>query len=950
MEFKQENTYILNLEGAYIYKAIKEEEKEIKEGKKKGNKKIGYNTQKKKKDKDGKDTKENLFSFSKLYSATMPYSLETIRAFEKYPEEVLDNNGKQYTKLFINVNFEKHYKYEEENKDGKMIPKQIKKGKVREYLYENGFHVDGFHYKMFKRGGSKARTASAIFVKSDMYDTLYKRCLLGLEFKENELCDLTSKNAYISLIMSGIIGTINIKKEEILIIDDVMGKKMKVKASVTERDKNDNIVVRDYDDFEVQNNMTDGQVLIDESKFEEYEILQGHSCALLREDFFKGAGFNTKMQKFWKENGIEKVYDMFRGWVDAKDIKLVITPSACKFLKFANKFESKKDCYLHWWNNIEGVFGVVKTDHVGNYGFANRLSYQMINSLELNYDEVKEIAKDEIHYIKMLKNNWDGDKCKKLSKKDKEEQRQRKNEMTYFMHYIGNNSLETSTGEMISSILSVNSNYRFTKQFKVFKNHQIYNYVQDVKKGKIRISNSIYSILFSCPFTMLKQTTQQEMVTDCISSGWEVWCENYKDKQELCMIRNPQINSGNIAHVTNTYHDEYKWFNLSPFIVVLNTYDVDIMNRLQGCDFDIDSALLIENELIVKKAKECLDKYRTPINNVKGKTELKRDNMLELANLDNYLGESTRTIGQIVNKSAICNAYMWDAISKNMPQEYIDKLYDASSMLSSFSQIAIDMAKKSFLDSKGKRLSLLEEMKKINKWTYNDETILKFNIEEVVNEETGEVKLKNNGEPEIIKKMIVPKFFDEIANGEYRQSEFMECGMDYLQQVMDNELGKTFSTPLIDPKTLINVSIKGEDKPNLHSVKKAYELISKCNGKLKWCLLRSTKEAIKDSVLEKIRRNTKVKCINKLKELNLNINTILLIIKRALGVLKEKDTNFSGMTNLVLSLLYNTDSIKFLKCFKSDNVENDKVLIKDENGAEIIFGEKYSIVTKKDLE
>ena len=197
MEFKQENTYILNLEGAYIYKAIVEENKEIKEGKKKENKKIGYNTQKKKKDKDGKDTKENLFSFSKLYSATMPYSLETIRAFEKYPEEVLDNNGKQYTKLFINVNFEKHYKYEEENKDGKMIPKQIKKGKVREYLYENGFHVDGVHYQMFKRGGSKARTASAIFVKSDMYDTLYKRCLLGLEFKENELCDLTSKNAYI---------------------------------------------------------------------------------------------------------------------------------------------------------------------------------------------------------------------------------------------------------------------------------------------------------------------------------------------------------------------------------------------------------------------------------------------------------------------------------------------------------------------------------------------------------------------------------------------------------------------------------------------------------------------------------------------------------------------------------------------------------------------------------
>ena len=158
-------------------------------------------------------------------------------------------------------------------------------------------------------------------------------------------------------------------------------------------------------------------------------------------------------------------------------------------------------------------------------------------------------------------------------------------------------------------------------------------------------------------------------------------------------------------------------------------------------------------------------------------------------------------------------------------------------------------------------------MKKINKWTYNDETILRFNIEEVIDEETGEVKLKNNGEPETIKKMIVPKFFDEIANGEYRQSEFMECGMDYLQQVMDNELGKTFSTQLIDPKLLINVSIKDEDKPNRRLIIKAYELISKCNSKLKWCLLRSTKESIKESILEKIKRNTKVKCINQLKEL-----------------------------------------------------------------------------------
>ncbi|EPT6434314.1 hypothetical protein ACVQ11_005965, partial [Escherichia coli] len=82
----------------------------------------------------------------------------------------------------------------------------------------------------------------------------------------------------------------------------------------------------------------------------------------------------------------------------------------------------------------------------------------------------------------------------------------------------------------------------------------------------------------------------------------------------------------------------------------------------------------------------------------------------------------------------------------------IQKLYDASSMLSSFSQIAIDMAKKSFMDNNGKRMSLLMEMQKINKWRVNGKNILDFD-KETLKDETGKEK--------IIKKMIVPKFFGE---------------------------------------------------------------------------------------------------------------------------------------------------------------------------------------------
>lgn len=916
----RENVYILNLESCYIYKA------KIESGE--------YRTDVKKKDKDGNETDINKFSRDILYSATIPYSLETIRAERNYINEWERIDGKWYTKLFINVNFTKPYKV-----DGKVEKDKLG---IRQDLYVNGFTLDGVKYKMFKRGGSKARTASAIFIKEYAYYELYNRCLLGLKFEENELCDLTSKNAYISLIMSGIIGTINIKKEEILIIDDVMGKKMRVRASVTERNSNNEIVVNEYDDYEVQNNMTDGQGLLDESVFEQYEITRGHSVALLRQDFTKCACFNTKLQEYYKEHNITKVYDMFRGWVDSKDIKLVITPSACKFLKFANKFESKKECYLHWWNNIDDVFGVVKTDHIGNYGYANRLSYQMINSLELNYDEVKEIAKDEIEYITKLKNNCLRRKnINNSSSKEKKKLKEVFEDMTYFMNYIGNNAPDKLTGDMLQDILSVNSDFRFTKKFKDYKSKMIENYVADVKTGKIRIKNSLYAILFSCPETMLRQTTQKEMVTDCISTGWEVYCPRYKDKQELCMIRNPQINSGNIGYVTNTYHDEYKWFNLSEFVVCLNTYDVDVMNRLQGCDFDIDSALLIPHKVIVEKAKEC-QKYPTPINGIKGSTELKRDNMLELANLDHYLGSSTRTIGQIVNKSAICNAYMWNAISHKENPERIQKFYEASSMLSSFSQIAIDMAKKSFLDNEGKRMSLIMEMQKINKWEVDGKPILEFEEDTIKNVKEEEVK---------IKKMIVPEFFNVIADGSYRITRHFDCGMDYLQEIMTvKELGKTLGTKLLEFKDILVKQKDLEGNVAKTQIPTILEIISKCNSTVNWTKTSSCMEQFGDNARYIISSRAKIKAINNLKEMKIATKTIMLILKRAFRVIEEKtDKKFSDMAMLTLTLLYKSKPDLVLKCFKSSNIMEDKILVEDENGTEDIFGTKYIIMKKKDL-
>ena len=93
----------MNLEAAYIYKDILEE------------KKITYKNR----------------DLAKLFSATMPYSLEAIRMDEMFPdnETYYIINKKQYTRKIINITFDKNYSIWDAEKEWKDKDGNIQKGK-----------------------------------------------------------------------------------------------------------------------------------------------------------------------------------------------------------------------------------------------------------------------------------------------------------------------------------------------------------------------------------------------------------------------------------------------------------------------------------------------------------------------------------------------------------------------------------------------------------------------------------------------------------------------------------------------------------------------------------------------------------------------------------------------------------------------------------------------------
>mgnify|MGYP003310113175 CR=1 FL=1 len=120
--------------------------------------------------------------------------------------------------------------------------------------------------------------------------------------------------------------------------------------------------------------------------------LDDYGMVLLRNRFFKSCAFCTRLQDWFKDNDIIQIRQL-GGYTTARkvsDIKLVITESSLKYLKFVPKGKSLEEGFRTWLDNVyEGkdtsAFGVVKTDQLpSNMGGAmTYTNYQLLNTVPI---------------------------------------------------------------------------------------------------------------------------------------------------------------------------------------------------------------------------------------------------------------------------------------------------------------------------------------------------------------------------------------------------------------------------------------------------------------------------------------------------------------------------------------------------------------------------------------
>lgn len=662
----------------------------------------------------------------KVYKSKLPTSLEVDYLLSIAGKEFLcDEYKNYYTDAVINISFDYPYQINYVNKAGRnetknMIKTKKEKGKkiiyvktankqttifdqkqLRIKLYTDGFNIKignkVHHYVYWQRSGSKSRLGEVLFIKQEYLSKMLDWARIHIPFKKdpNKPFKIAELKAYESLALSHLTDRITIKPEQILMIDKVFSDVQSF-ASVSMYDENlKDVVVNDDETITVRNEIFDGQSLIDESLITNNKCMQ-----LLRHRFFKTAAFSTKLNLFLKDrydNGIidDVIKDKFGNARNINDIKLVINPSCLKLDKFKEYIKdgcTDKECYQFWLDSLSEnnyTFGVVKSEHESYYLKTQRMSYQMDNCLNFTEEEWLTILnKYDFPYIELLKNDND-----------------------FLLYEMGKVSNDEES-DLISHLVSKNINFVHTKLFKDKKKSFIDQYIDDLQKGYVKVLGG-YCTLLANPYEMLLAITGELTFNDnsvkALHKGWEVYTPMFNNGEMLAAFRNPNICAGNAMACTNVYHDEFKWFNLTNEIAIINPAGCDIMNRLQGCDFDSDNALFTNDDIVVAHAKEAMIKYSTPINKIEVKDNGKNNRYYtneSMSEVDHLL--SNNQIGFVINRSQLLNSYYFDLLNNkdklyerekeiyikyNKKVDLLTELYKAISLLSSLSQIEIDRAK-----------------------------------------------------------------------------------------------------------------------------------------------------------------------------------------------------------------------------------------------------------------
>lgn len=424
---------------------------------------------------------------------------------------------------------------------------------------EIAYRRQTIRYKMLYRTPGKAKKGTCMFVDERIYDKVHDFLYMGIK-PPDEKAPIVELGAYSSLITSSIEGRIQIKPNEILCLKDV-DSLFKTKVMSVETDTDKHCCIREIDNYEVVNTLFDGQGLIDESIFPEW----GDGYILLRHHMTKLAAFKTRIQLFMKDYFGDKyetavVKDMWGRDVRVKDIKLITTNNAFKYLKFGVSF----DYWASWVRRNGCQFGIVKTAHESKLGDVQRMSYQMMNSLEI--ESMPAVCAKTVEYINKLKNNDE-----------------------VFLEYLQKNINFSNDYEVLLALCEHNKDFINSTYFRERRQAIVNAYVLNFKNGR-SIQDADNLTIVGSPYAMLLHSVGEDPFSDPTlgpeDGTIQCYTERFEDGEYLASFRSPQNARNNIGYLHNHSSPEMdRYFDLGKLCIAINLIETDFQARHNGLTY-----------------------------------------------------------------------------------------------------------------------------------------------------------------------------------------------------------------------------------------------------------------------------------------------------------------------------------------------------------------------------
>ncbi|MCS6103594.1 hypothetical protein DWV12_07605 [Clostridium botulinum] len=585
-----------------------------------------------------------------------------------------------------------------------------KKDALRDLLYEEGFSLDTYKtvkkqkvfdktitYKYFFRTGGKAKNGEDYFINEKLLNDIKTWQSMGIKLPDTN-AKLVEFEVYKSLVSSAIDGYLVIKPSEILVVNDLDCYSELQDVITVQRNEETGKSEAIHTQARCKNTIWDGMCLLQ----------GGEGFRGLRHHFYKTGAFCSDFQQYFKDYyGDEyedaEIIDKYDRKVKVSTIKMITTENAMKWEKF---FDNKKEGFEQWSQCVKEngcKFGICKRNHKSKFGNYQRMSYQMLNTLDgVN---IEELFKDSLNYIKRLQND------------DK-----------FFIEHLIMTASEVNNNELLAKIASRYSTFLNSHYFKDNRKAEINKFKEQLKKGKLMCEGDNETIVGN-PYLLLKYVTGQldEKIKDGVISEYmdetlpnknSCYCKRFKN-EKIGAFRSPHNSPSNILYFQNNINEKMnKYFSsFGDNVIAVNMLYNDVQDRGNGLDEDTDFLYCTNNNEVVKACKKAQE-YPTIVNGFELSPKQYNNTMKDLSDIDNMLQQSQNAIGTSSNVAMQYLSQYWDIVNSNKDKTVIDeddynyyflnnckssvdykleqRLLDNVCILSVLAQVAVDCSKRSF--------------------------------------------------------------------------------------------------------------------------------------------------------------------------------------------------------------------------------------------------------------